>query len=658
MFKNIRKKLSNQLSFYIVISVLSVFLIIGITTYIHMDNILEERIESETYIKTKASSQEIKTLFDKASVITKQMSFNNEIKTYLREVETPNDILSHPLYDSVLDTMKGIHASNPLNYVVWIANENASFFIDSEGSVSDRDYEITERPWYKDAIKTSDVSFSPVYTDWKTKTHVTSSILALREASNIYGFIAVDTSFSIIPSIYEGVDIGSRGKIFLLTEDGRYLYTSNSNNTQTNELLSIYAFNDPLSSYADMMYETKEGFKEITIDNEQWYLSYYTATDNGWISIYLINKAETKQDLLSFAIILFVIFIIAILILLFIIYYTISGVTQPIQAITNYSKEISSGKFSHTLPQRFTDREDEIGDLSRSFNIITDVFREKNMLLENRIKDKNEEIQKQYQYIIETEKLASLGTLVAGVAHEINTPIGVALTSSSYIQKLCKQTRGKFDNDTMKKSDLNDFMDELDESNNLLLNNIYRSADLIRSFKKIVVDQSSETRSIFNINEHVESIITSLRHEYKNRHILIRNYCPIDLTLDCYPGPFSQVITNLIMNSLHHAYKGDSGGLIIITAQRLGDEIEVHYTDDGSGINESYLPNIFDPFFTTNREAGNSGLGLHIVYNIVTQLLDGTITCTDNHGSGVHFTITLPVTMIEKPLLLNKLRKL
>ncbi|MGB3366965.1 MAG: ATP-binding protein [Acidaminobacteraceae bacterium] len=651
MFKNIRQKLSNQLSFYIIMSVLSVFIIIGITTYLYMDNILEERIKSKTYIQNKTSSQEIETIFNKASIITKQMSTNNEIKTYLHEVKTPEDILSHPLYNSVLETMKGIHSSSPLNYVVWIANENASFFIDSEGFVSKRDYDISKRPWYQSAIKAKDVSFSPVYTDWKTKTHVISSILALREANNIYGFIAVDTTFDSIPSIYEGVDIGLEGKIFLLTEDGRYIYKSNSSEAQTNELLSIYDVNDPLSSYADMMYETKEGFEEVKIDNDWFYLSYYPATDNNWISIYLINKAETKQELFSFTILLFFLLIIAILILIFTIHYMISSIILPIKTITNYSKEISSGKFSHSLPKKLTHREDEIGDLSRSFNIITDVFREKNMMLENRIEDKNEEIQKQYQYIIENEKLASLATLVAGVAHEINTPIGVALTSSSYIQKLCRQTRLMFDNNTMKKSDFNHFMNELDQSNKLLLDNIYRSADLIRSFKKIAVDQSNETRSIFNINEHVESIITSLRHEYKNKHIHIKNYCPKNLMLDGYPGPFSQVITNLIMNSIQHAYKGGSGGLIIIKAQRFGDKIEIHYIDDGSGIKDSYMPNIFDPFFTTNREAGSSGLGLHIVYNIITQLLDGTITCVNNHEAGVNFTITIPVTVIEKPLL-------
>ena len=651
MFKNIRKKLSNQLSFYIVLSVLSVFLIIGITTYIHMDNILEERIKSETYIKNKASSQDIRTILNKASVITKQMGFNNEINTYLRQVKSHDDILTHPLYESVLDTLRGVHESNPLNYIVWIANENASFFLDSEAYVSDSNYIVSKRPWFKGAMKSTDISFSPIYTDWKTKTHVTSSILTLREPNNIYGFIAVDTSFNSIPSIYNGVDVGSKGKILLLTEDGRYLYNSDLVDKNDAELSSIYSLSDPLSKYADMMYAEKEGFKKIRIDNEEWYLSYYPASDNGWISIFLINENESKEDLFSFTIVLFIIFFIAILILIFIIYYTISGVIEPIQAITMYSKEVSSGEFSHNLPLSFTSRNDEIGDLSRSFNIITDVFREKNMLLENRIQDKNEEIQKQYQYIIENEKLASLGTLVAGVAHEINTPIGVALTSSSYIQKLCTDTRVKFDSNTIKKSDLSNFMNDLDESNDLLLNNIYRSAELIRSFKKIAVDQSSESRSIFNINDHVESIVTSLQHEYKNRQILIRNYCPTDLVIDGYPGPFAQIITNLIMNSLHHAYKGDKkGGLIIITAQELKDQIEIHYTDDGVGIDEKNLENIFDPFFTTNRDQGNSGLGLHIVFNIVTKLLDGTITCDANHGSGVHFTFTVPSVVSEKSL--------
>lgn len=647
MFKNIRKKLSNQLSFYIVLSVLSVFLIIGITTYIHMDNILEKRITSEATFKNRATSQDIRSMLYKASIITKQMGFNNEIRTYLKEVRTSDAILKHPLYKSILATLKSVHKSNSNNYIVWIANEKASFFIDSEGHVSSRDYIVSKRPWYKGAMQSTDISISPIYTDWKTKTNVTSSILTLRDPNEVYGFIAVDTSLDTIPLIYDNVDIGSKGKIFLITEKGKYLYKKDSTSKMESEVGSIYDFNDPLSNYANEIFEKKNGFQEIILDGEKWYLSYYTVTDNGWISIFLINKNETKEDLFSFTFVLLIIYIIAISILIFIIYYTISGVIEPIQTITRYGKQVSSGDFSHNLPTHFIDRDDEIGDLSRSFAIITDVFREKNMLLENRIRDKNDEIQKQYHYIIENEKLASLGTLVAGVAHEINTPIGVALTSSTYIQKLCDETRYKFDNNKLKKSDLSDFLNNLDESNKLLLDNIYRSANLIRRFKKIAVDQSSEDRSIFNVNDHIESIIVSLKHEYKNRNILIKNYCPSNLTLDGYPGAFAQIITNLIMNSLHHAYNGEkNNGLIIITAQKLDGFIEFHYTDDGSGISKSNLENIFEPFFTTNREDGNSGLGLHIVLNIVTKLLNGMITCDSDEGSGVHFTITIPNVII------------
>lgn len=639
MIKRIRKKLSNQISFYIILGVVLVFSAMASTTFISARDLLMSRIENETLVKTESATQYVWNIFENAMIITEQMSFNNEIRQYLKEVETRDDVTSNPLYPKVLETIENIKNSYDLNFLAWVANEKANFYLDSTNTIPDDTYDVTIRPWYKIAVENSGVAYTDPYIEWGTGQIVMSSIKALRDNNQIYGFVVVDMQLDSIPSIISSIDVGKEGMIFLVNEKGAYIYNENKDMMMEH---GIYEAEDPLSPFSNEIMRGLTGFKEINYNGKDYYMSYRPASNTGWALITLISRNEALSEMYYFTMKILSILIAGIGILLFIIYFTVKNVTSPVRAITTFGKEIAQGNLDASLPFEYTKRDDEMGDLSRTFITITEVFRQHSALLEHDIEKKEEEIKLQYRYIIENEKLATLGTLVAGVAHEINTPLGVGLTSASYIEKLSNNQRELLDSGNIKKSEVYNFMDELDKANSLLVNNLGRAADLVTSFKQIAVNQSTEIRDTFNLSSNIETVILSLKHEYKNRPIKIINNCDNSIILDSYPGPLSQIFTNFIMNSLSHGYKDDEGGEIIIDAVKNEGNITLTYHDDGRGIDKMHLDHIFDPFFTTNRINGNSGLGMYIVHNIVSQLLMGTIVCESSLNNGVKFTIVIP----------------
>ena len=246
--------------------------------------------------------------------------------------------------------------------------------------------------------------------------------------------------------------------------------------------------------------------------------------------------------------------------------------------------------------------------------------------------------------LIQAEKMASLGQLVAGVAHEVNTPIGITITGASQLVVLIDELARKHADGTIKRSDFQRFLADGREMARLILANGTRAADLVQSFKMVAVDQSSDERRRFELASYVDELLRSLRPTYKDlKGLDIAVDSPEGLEFDSYPGALSQVLTNLIINALTHAFTPDQPGRIAITARSLTpDIVELEVADNGTGIPAAIQPKIFDPFFTTRRGRGGSGLGLHIVYNLVTGTLRGTIAVTSVPGEGTRFTLRLP----------------
>lgn len=245
--------------------------------------------------------------------------------------------------------------------------------------------------------------------------------------------------------------------------------------------------------------------------------------------------------------------------------------------------------------------------------------------------------------LLHSEKLAALGGLVAGVAHEINTPVGIGLTAASYLDDQVHVFEKIYTEGRVKRSEMEGFIRTARESSALLITNLRRAADLVRSFKQVAVDQSSEMRRHFALKPYVNEVLLSLHPKLKRTQHTVSVRCADDIALDSYPGAFSQIITNLVMNSLIHGFENLEQGHIVIDATMEGAELLLRYSDDGKGMGADLLKHMFEPFFTTKRGQGGSGLGMHVVYNLVTQTLRGRIDAASSPGQGVLFTLHIPL---------------
>lgn len=249
-------------------------------------------------------------------------------------------------------------------------------------------------------------------------------------------------------------------------------------------------------------------------------------------------------------------------------------------------------------------------------------------------------LKKTQEQLVTSEKMASLGGLVAGVAHEVNTPVGIGLTGITHLIELSKKLKKKYNSEKMSQVDFEEYLKTVEELSVLINSNLERAAELVKSFKKVAVDQTSEVKRKFNLKEYIEEILSSIYNITKKTKVKIDIISKQQIKINSYPGAISQIITNLIMNSLIHGYHKDDIGLINIELIKDNNKIKIIYKDDGTGIAKENLTRIFDPFFTTNRENGGSGLGLNIIYNIVTNTLGGTISCSSELNEGVEFIIT------------------
>jgi len=274
-----------------------------------------------------------------------------------------------------------------------------------------------------------------------------------------------------------------------------------------------------------------------------------------------------------------------------------------------------------------------------SIRDLTHKLQEKNQALSQML----ENLKATQNQLVESEKMAALGGLVAGVAHEINTPIGICVTASSLLEQQTSQFVKVYESGKMKRSALIRFIDDVRDNNTQIFSNLNRSAELIRSFKQVAVDQSSEEQRIFNVKAYLEEILLNLKPKLKRTQHQIQIHGDNKLCLNSYPGAFSQIITNFVINSLLHGYDKGKAGLITINFQSVENQLILQYQDDGKGMHPDVKERIFEPFFTTKRTQGGSGLGLHIVFNLVTQRLKGQIRVESQLEQGTTFTIELPL---------------
>lgn len=251
-------------------------------------------------------------------------------------------------------------------------------------------------------------------------------------------------------------------------------------------------------------------------------------------------------------------------------------------------------------------------------------------------------VEQAHEHLVQSEKMAALGGLVAGVAHEINNPIGIGFTSMTHLESETRKTAALFREEQMTRRDLETFLEVAMETTRLAVTNLKRAAELVRSFKLLAVDQTSEERRLFGLKSYLEEVLLSLGPKFRNTPYTVQIECPDDLEINSFPGALSQIVSNLIINSVDHGFRDRERGAINIRVMRQEGMLTLTYQDDGCGMDEAAVKRIFEPFFTTARGRGGSGLGMHIVYNLVHQTFKGRIDCKSEPDAGTSFLITIP----------------
>lgn len=245
--------------------------------------------------------------------------------------------------------------------------------------------------------------------------------------------------------------------------------------------------------------------------------------------------------------------------------------------------------------------------------------------------------------LVRSEKLASLGSLVAGVAHELSTPVGNSLTVATTLADRTRVFADEAGNARLRRASLTDFVAQAQQASDLLVRNLLSASDLIGRFKRVAVDQTSAQRRHFDLAETLDEIVATLHPQIKKTHHRVELSVPEGTDMDSYPGPLGQVIVNLVNNAMVHGFEGVAAGIVRIAASaEAADRVRVTVADNGRGIPEEHHSRIFDPFFTTRLGQGGSGLGLHIVFNIVTRVLGGRISVASSPGEGTSFLLDLP----------------
>ena len=403
---------------------------------------------------------------------------------------------------------------------------------------------------------------------------------------------------------------------------------------------------------------------------EQHYLTHPITLDGdivGYLYVYSVYDELVKFQLEIIGTVV-VIMIVCFLLALIIAFKYQAVLLRPLKLLVEVTEEISLNK-DYSLRADSTGN-DELSHLALSFNAMLDEIethdrqqrqakldiRQLNFGLEETVKKRTialelanqnllatlDKLSQSQNQLVEQEKMASLGGLVAGIAHEINTPVGIGVTAVSHMGELVSQLELEHQAKTLRPKDLDRFLVNANECVTITFNNLGRAADLVKSFKQVAVDQSSDSVRTIMVADYLHEILMSLRPQLKKTAHKVELECDPHCKIRCHAGALSQILTNFIMNSIIHGFENIDEGLVKISITKHDQRIFLTYSDNGVGMDADGLSRIFDPFYTTRRGHGGSGLGAHVVYNLVTQALNGSIVAKSEIGEGLAFEIDFP----------------
>lgn len=633
MIKNKSQKF--QLSVIVNFGFFIIFIFILLSSAFWFYNSSLKSIQNETNNSFKQSNKLIEVMLD---------SYANNLSDFTRQVVNKHDFELNRIQndDSVyvyLSDMFNSSIDNKLDFM--FLKLTSGRVIDVSLSLLDTDSIIKtisknsrDKVSYYEEIVTKD----QVYATLVTKQDVIDSDTG-RFLGELYAGIVLNDNISILEEIYSKLEITSLS--FILKDN---IIASSS--LQTDKLynkIKKYS-NGVKSNKLTISNDFLIKRSKIKIKDEKTTLEVLSITSN--------EVFKTFQD--DFMIKLMVLFIFIVTLFAITYRFTKMIIEVPLKKLMLFA---SNSIYKNRIEEFEESRIEEFNLLGKKFEKLILKIKNMNRGLELKIKDRTTELEESndelqvtienlkntQDKLVEVEKMASLGNLVAGVAHEINTPVGICLTGSTHLERICEDINTLYKNDDMSQSDFENFLKQLNELSSSLTINLTKGADLIRSFKQVAVDQTSEKKRLFDVNEYTQQILFSLKNVLRQSSHKININCNDDILINSYPGAYSQIITNLIINSINHAFTKENSGEININIDQEENRIFINYNDNGKGINEEDLSKIFDPFFTTSREHGGTGLGLPIVYNIITTIFKGNVECTSILGEGVEFNIVLEI---------------
>jgi len=329
-------------------------------------------------------------------------------------------------------------------------------------------------------------------------------------------------------------------------------------------------------------------------------------------------------------------------------------ISEPLERLSRAAIEVGrTGDFSLRV---IKSNDDEIGQLTVEFNRMLGVVGDRDAalqqahdLLEQRVQERSQELEQAMGLLMQSEKLAALGNVVAGVAHELNTPIGNALLAATSLSKNTHQMRDQMTGNSLSRKGLDDFVSSVDEGAGIVTRSLERAAALVRSFKSVAVNETSEARMDFDLRQVLDDCIALLGPGMKHRPIEIRLDCAAGIPCNSYPGALTQIVSNLVENAARHGLEPIGGGVVEVQVRRAGpldssggSDLLLTVSDQGAGISPEHLRRVFEPFFTTRLGQGGSGLGLHVVHSLAKSPLGGSIEVRSEKGVGTCFELCFP----------------
>ncbi len=384
-------------------------------------------------------------------------------------------------------------------------------------------------------------------------------------------------------------------------------------------------------------------FSEVKLGIPSFNDSYFkvmalTSTENLQIRTLLL--------ITRLSVITLVVLLVTALAMYLLINYTLQS---PLKVMLSSVKSVEQGDLDAKV---HLSGQNELSTLAGAFNDMMDTIKTTsqdlktaNETLEQKVKDRTADLVEAQQQLIMAEKMASLGQLVAGVAHEINTPLGNSITALSFSKENFKHIKELFDAKKVKTSDFEQYLGQTEDAISLIEANLFKASELVTTFKRVAVDQSVEELTEFNLKQHIEEVLMTLKPKLKQTQVNIHLHMDDNLTLRSYPGTYYHIISNMVMNCINHAFPEKQGNIDIRADIRTDNEsLRLVFKDDGVGMDAATKAKIFDPFYTTKRGSGGTGLGMYMTYNMITQKLGGRIEVESELGHGVTFTIKVPLT--------------